>query len=167
MKNILVVAVGCYCAGDDAVGLHLARDLAALNSGVELRLWEDADSLTVAQELLETERDIFLIDCADMGLPGGSTRIFERESLRFRTSSVSTHGFGMAEAIDLACTLGFSSDIRIFGIQPFDCSPGKSLSEEMWECYPAILRELQHFYDDYKMEVSGHVPCSTHENSQY
>jgi hydrogenase maturation protease len=167
MKDILVAAVGCYSAGDDAIGLHLAKDLAALNPDVELRLWEDADSLTVAQELLETKSDILLLDCADMGLPAGSTRIFRRESIRFRTSSVSTHGFGLAEAVDLACTLGFSSDIRIFGIQPFDCSPGKSLSEAMWECYPAILRELQHAYDDIKGEVSSYVSCSTHENSQY
>jgi len=151
-RPIIVAAVGCSMACDDAIGLHLASSLddgtvlseagMDMPSGIlEFRRWEDADSLTVAQELLECEKPVFLIDCANMGLEGGASRTFDPDSLRCHSSSVSCHGFGMAEALELAATLGFNLPVRIFGVQPFDCSPSLEMTPEMMACYDRVLLE--------------------------
>jgi hypothetical protein len=59
-----------------------------------------------------------------------------------KTSSVSTHGMGLAEGLELARTLGFDQSARIFGVQPFDLSPGQGLTPEMTSRFPSLLDSL-------------------------
>jgi hypothetical protein len=60
-----------------------------------------------------------------------------------KTSSVSTHGLGLAEGLELARTLGFNQPASIFGIQPFDLSPGQGLTPEMTSRFPLLLAALR------------------------
>lgn len=121
--RVLVAAVGSRACGDDAVGLVLAERLRG-DAGVDVALWEDRDALDVAGALLEGAGPVVLVDCADMGLPPGSWRLLGEGVARDHRDTVSTHGFGLADALRLARALGCERDVRVFGVQPFDVRPG-------------------------------------------
>ena len=149
---VIVAAVGCAMAGDDAIGLHLAAALKEDLKNMDIRFWEDADSLTVAHDLLGLSKPVFLIDCADMGLPGGVTRVLDPGQIKMTSSTVSCHGFGLADAIGLAMSLGLQASVRIFGVQPFSCSPGTLMSPEMVSCFDRILLECKKAVTTYSLE---------------
>ncbi|MEO5327069.1 MAG: hydrogenase maturation protease [Magnetococcus sp. THC-1_WYH] len=141
-----VIGLGNRNAGDDGIGLTLVEGMAHIfdKKGVTLHLWEEADPLTVAQNLLELTGPVLIVDCADMGLPPGEWRAFpcEENTLRPDNSSVSTHGLGMAQALALARGLGYAHPIHLFGIQPFDLSPQTGLSSGMRQRVPAMIDAL-------------------------
>lgn len=145
-KPVTLAGVGSRFSRDDEIGLRLVEAIAGRGSttAVECRLWEDADALSLANELLELDRDVVIVDCADMGLAGGSWRLFADDAvrLRIRADPLSTHGLGLAEALSIARSLGFKPCIRIFGVQPFDLSPGPGLSARMQDAFPDLLAAL-------------------------
>lgn len=146
-KPVTLAGVGSRFSRDDEIGLRLVEAIAGRGSttAVECRLWEDADALSLANELLELDRDVVIVDCADMGLAGGSWRLFADDAARLgiRTDALSTHGLGLAEALSLARSLGCTNSIRIFGVQPFDLSTAPGLSPQMQAIFPDLLAALE------------------------
>ncbi|MBF0461715.1 MAG: hydrogenase maturation protease [Magnetococcales bacterium] len=144
--GLTVVGIGSRYARDDAVGLALVEALPTVFSGcaVVTLLWENADALTLAHDLLELPGPVLIVDCADMGLAGGAWRFFAMQdvSLHPHQSTVSTHGVGMAEALAIAQALGFGHPVHLFGVQPFDLSPCPDLTPEMQECLPVLQEAL-------------------------
>jgi hydrogenase maturation protease len=142
----LVVGVGTPASSDDEIGLALVRALSREEEYSEhCRLLECADAATVASSLLEWQRPVILVDAADMGLVTGGYRFFpdSNATMTLKNSSVSTHGLGLAEGLELARTLGFDHPIQIFGVQPFDLSPKQGLSREMLKLFPFLLDSLK------------------------
>lgn len=96
----VVVGIGQLAAGDDGVGLAVARALAA--RGFETR--ESADA-SVVLTLLEAERRVVLVDAVvGGGAPGAVIRLAV-DALASGPTPLSSHGIGVAEAIELARTL--------------------------------------------------------------
>lgn len=131
-RRLTVAGIGSLLSRDDAIGLELVRDLPT-PSGVETLLWEDADALTLAHELLQLATPVLIVDCADMRLAPGSWRAFSLDDagLAPATDAVSTHGLGLAEALAIARQLGFGQTLRVFGVQPYDIRSGAGLSAAM------------------------------------
>lgn len=146
-KRLTLAGVGSRASADDAIGLCLVEAVADAGLGSDLKclLWEDADALTLAHELLALEGDVVIVDCADLGLAGGCWRFFPLESARLvvRWDALSTHGLGLAEALTLARALGFARGAWIFGVQPFDLSPSPGLSPQMMHRVPLLLGALR------------------------
>ncbi|MBF0137094.1 MAG: hydrogenase maturation protease [Magnetococcus sp. DMHC-1] len=144
--DFIVVGIGSRYGRDDAIGLALVEALPTISDQhrVTSLLWEDADALTLAHDLLELSGPVLIVDCADMGLESGAWRFFSwaAEEDQPHRSSISTHGLGMAEAIALARGLGFVHAVHVFGIQPFDLSPVPGLTPEMRERFPHVLAAL-------------------------
>lgn len=140
------MGLGTHLSSDDAIGLRLVEALAR-ETGFESNcvLLENSDAATVASSLIEWQKPVILVDAADMNAAPGKHRFFSDEdaSVILKTSSVSTHGLGLAEGLGLARALGFNRPVCIFGVQPFDISPGRGLTPEMTECFPSLLDELR------------------------
>jgi hydrogenase maturation protease len=145
--GLTVAGIGSQVSCDDGIGLTLVRALSErpLLSGITARLWEDADALTLAHLLLESEQPVLLVDCADMRLDSGCWRLFSdaNAGLNMQSRTLSTHGLGLAEALSIARTLGLAQPVHIFGIQPFDLAPICELSPEMKQRLPRLLRALE------------------------
>ena len=150
-KRLTVAGVGSFLSCDDAIGLRLVKAYAfqPLPSGVTTQAWEDADALTLADNLLESGEPLLLVDCADMGLAAGSWRLFaaDEAGFRCRTDALSTHGLGVAEALAIARELGWEEAMYLFGIQPFDLSPRPGLSDGMLERFAALFTALSESVD--------------------
>ena len=150
MSALTVVGLGSELSGDDAVGLVLVEALGARLSVEEARsvtcvCWPDVDALTIAHELLELRGDVLIVDCAEMGLPPASARLFERDQVRLgvKERRASVHGVGLAEGLELAARLGRRGPVRLFAVQPFRVGPGAPLSSEMEERLPALADALE------------------------
>ena len=103
-RRARVIALGQGAAGDDGVGLAVYEALRAqgVPDGVELvRAAEDSALLS----LLETDVPVVLVDAA-LGSPAGEVIELAPEELAPRgLRPVSTHGLGLAQALELARTV--------------------------------------------------------------
>jgi hydrogenase maturation protease len=96
----IVLGIGQLAAGDDGVGLAVARELAA--RGVAVRESADASALLA---LLEAGHRVIVVDAVAGGGPPGSVMRLAPEALGSGPAPLSSHGLGVAEAIALARTL--------------------------------------------------------------
>lgn len=99
-RPAIVVGIGQVAAGDDGVGLAVARELAG--RGVAVRESADA-SLLLA--LLEAGHRVVLVDAVTGGGPPGSVIRIAPDALGSGPVPLSSHGLGVAEAIAIARTL--------------------------------------------------------------
>jgi hydrogenase maturation protease len=110
----VVVGIGQDAAGDDGVGLAVARALAG--RGLEVRQAADA---SVVLALLEAGRRVVIVDAVvGGGAPGAVVRL-DPGALASGPQPLSSHGLGVAEAIELARTLygeGAARGVAIVGI---------------------------------------------------
>jgi hydrogenase maturation protease len=93
----IVVGIGQIAAGDDGVGLAVARELAG--GGVTVRECADASILLA---LLEAGQRVVVVDAVVGGGPPGSVIRLAPDALGSGPTPLSSHGLGVAEAIALA-----------------------------------------------------------------
>ncbi len=144
-RQLSLVAVGNRTMGDDGIAPVIVEVLQEnLSSGIDVQIWENADALSIAAELLTIDKTIVLVDCADMGLPSGEFRWFHQSEcvLGEHLNLVSTHGFGFADALALAETLGFDQDMYFFAIQPERIEFTDKLSKCLQENIPRLAAAL-------------------------
>lgn len=144
-KRALVVGVGNEYRGDDAIGFAVVRRL--------------RDDLTAFPELFEFEGDgvglmqlwegydtVVLIDCVTANLPAGTiVRLDAAEHKMpthyFRSSS---HLFGVAEAIEMARTLGqLPGKLVVYGIVGQDFEAGCPLSPAVELTIESVVRQIK------------------------
>ena len=105
-RRCVVLCIGNPERGDDAAGRAVARALRALLDDVEI-IEEDGEATRVLARL-EGADAAFIVDaCASGASPGEIHRIdIGAGPLPLTGFSASTHGFGLAEAVELARALG-------------------------------------------------------------
>lgn len=156
-RRLNVVALGNRYRRDDGIALRLL-DALELSAAITSFAWEDADALTIAHNLLELSGPVVIVDCAEMDLSPGAWRFFSEHDARLRSSalsSVSTHGLGLAEALDLAHSLGFAGPTYVFAVQPFDFSSGPQLSPVLQRNLPLLKRALLQSLAEVNRSVYG------------
>ena len=105
----IIVGIGQPAAGDDGVGLVVARALAA--RGAEVR--ESADASVLLDLLLDRldaapgapTRPVVVVDAVVGGGAPGTVLRLSPDALAAGPAPLSSHGLGVAEAIELARTL--------------------------------------------------------------
>ena len=126
----LVIGLGNPDRGDDAVGLHVARRIAA--RGVPGVAVEEAggDTLALLDRWAGMGRVVLVDAAAPIALPGRIHRLDPLAGPLPRDLALgSTHAFGLAEAVELARTLGLLPRwMTIFAIEAACFDPGAALS---------------------------------------
>jgi hydrogenase maturation protease len=106
-RGALVIGIGNPDRGDDGAGRAVARALRGeLPSDIEI-VETDGEATTLVA-LLGRSRKVFLIDACASVAPPGTIRRFDAgiRDLPRLGFSMSTHGAGVGEAIELARALG-------------------------------------------------------------
>ncbi len=105
--RMIVIGAGNPERGDDAAGRAVVRLLRGALPD-EVALVELDGEATALLAHLEDVATAFIIDACASGLPAGSLQRFDvsAEPLPHAAFSLSTHGFGLAEGIELARALG-------------------------------------------------------------
>jgi hydrogenase maturation protease len=116
---VLVIGVGNMERGDDGAGLLVAQALRE-KPARSLKVEESSGEISSIVDLLESSNDVIIVDAMRSGKPAGSTIWIDplSGSTAVETTISSTHGFGVAQAIDLLKTLGkLPRRVRLLGIE--------------------------------------------------
>jgi hydrogenase maturation protease len=117
MSRAVVIGVGNALRGDDAAGLHVARRLRGRGlPGVHEASGETASLM----ELWQGAEVVLLADAAQSGAAAGSVSRLDvsERALPAAFLHCSTHAFGVAEAVELARSLGtLPPRVIVFGIE--------------------------------------------------
>ncbi|MBL8223916.1 MAG: hydrogenase maturation protease [Chromatiales bacterium] len=146
MSTTRIIGIGNADRGDDAVGPTVIRMLAqAPPEGVVLHTAR-TDMLALI-DTWRAEDQVFLVDAvAPAGSPGRVVRIdASRTPVATELDSfVSSHGFSVAGAIELARALGrLPARLLVYGIEGAGFEPGAPLSPAVSRALPQLVSYLQ------------------------
>jgi hydrogenase maturation protease len=142
--NRLLIGIGNELRGDDGVGPYIVRRLQASRlRGVDcLLLGADVTALT---EALETTRHAYVFDALHSGAPAGTVRRIDAlsEKLPKELAHCSTHGFALADVLELAHVLGnLPETLAVFGVEGETFELGLGLSATVRGAAAGIVRDL-------------------------
>ena len=146
----ILIGVGNPFRTDDGAGRAVLRYLHGKIPPC-LKLMEETGDGAELLEAWKGADSVVLVDAVQSGAPPGTIHRFDArdEKLPGWFSHSSTHSFGVAEAIELARTIGdLPPRLVVYGIEGLDFSAGTILSPEVAEALPKvaglILREILH-----------------------
>ena len=127
--KICVVGLGSTLRRDDAVGLRAAQYLKHAAGAAVTVVEEERDGAALMQ-LWKSADVVILLDAMASGNDPGTVWRFDAHARclpqGWRTSS---HAFGLAEAVEMARTLGdLPGKLIIYGVEGGDFSPGVGLT---------------------------------------
>ncbi len=142
--NVLVIGVGNLYRHDDAVGLLVARALRAKNLDHVEILEMSGEGAALIEAWRDAER-VIVVDAVCSGAPPGTIFCFEahRDPIPTNLFRCSTHTFGVAEAIEVARTLGqLPKELIVYAIEGKDFSVGEGLSLEVHQATSKVVETL-------------------------
>ena len=124
-----IIGYGNVERGDDGVGIIAAERLRDLG-------FDSVKCTGDGLELLEAwrgQRDVIIIDTVVTGAPAGTLHRWDDcQSLPASVTPTSTHGLGLAQAIDLAGTLDLlPARVSVWGVEGKNFAAGSALSPEV------------------------------------
>jgi hydrogenase maturation protease len=121
-----LIGIGNDWRSDDGAGLEVARRL----GGLQLR----GEPISLL-EVLDGTEDVVVVDAVLSGAPPGTLHVFDAGSSPLPVDlfgSSSTHALGVAEAIEIARSLGrLPKQVRVYGIEGASFDYGCGLSPEV------------------------------------
>jgi hydrogenase maturation protease len=145
MGHTCVIGVGNRDRGDDAAGPEVARRLAA-HALPDTHVMESDGRLGALFDAITCGRRIVVVDAMSSGAPPGSIRRFDAvvAPLPAVFGTLSTHGFGVAEAVELARTLGrLPESLEVIGIEGASWGFGAEMTAEVERAVAETARELR------------------------
>ena len=132
-----VIGLGNDWRSDDGAGLEVARRV----GGRQL----DGEPIALV-EALSAGGEVTIVDAVSSGAPPGTVHEFEAgaEPLPARLfGTSSTHALGLAEAIELARSLGrLPARVRVLGIEGARFDYGRGLSPDIEEAVERCTRSI-------------------------
>lgn len=142
--SILLIGIGYEYRSDDGAGLVAVRALMAR----ELPGTQGIESLSDGAELMELWKSatkVILIDAVSSGgIPGAVYRFdAHAQPIPARLSFLSTHAFGLAEAIELARALHLLPKyLVVYAIEGQNFAMGIGLSREVEKAVQEVLEQV-------------------------
>ena len=149
----LVIGIGNADRGDDAVGLLVARRLSTLCSAAVRIMEHSGDPTSLLAHLGDAECVILVDACMTGGPPGTISRFdLAAAALPHVAFVCSTHGMGLAEAVELARALGrFPCRCVVYAIDGRNFEIGAALS-------PEVATAAERVADLIRSELQGTSP---------
>ena len=139
MTGTLVIGIGNPDRGDDGAGLEVARGVRARGPRNTV-VRECSGEASCLLEAFKGRSRVILVDAASGGGRPGTTRRFEAHKAPLPTSllNTSTHSWGVAEAVELARSLGqLPPYVVMYAVEGASFEPGRHLSA-------AVRRAVEH-----------------------
>ena len=141
-KGPLVIGIGNPWRGDDGIGHALAD---ALEGTAGLATAKSHGEPAELMELWQGHDPVILVDAIVTGAaPGTLHRLDAREPLP-RGARYSSHGIGLAEAVELARSLGELPDtLIVHGIEPAGLEDGAGLTPAVRDALDQAVVRIGH-----------------------
>ena len=144
MSRIVIIGIGNPDRGDDGFGRLVAARLRGRLPDT-VRLVEENGEAAALVELLGQADTAILIDAAVAGGEPGDVHRFDaaREALPAAKFGLSTHGFGLGEAIELARILGqLPARCIVYAVEARSFELGAPLSPELFRVVDAVAARV-------------------------
>jgi len=137
---MLIIGCGNRQRGDDGAGILAAERLRALGIDAETCSGESSELM----ELWNGSNDVIVIDAVVTGAELGAVHLWDaHHALPSGKVSCSTHGFGVAEAIELSRSLDcLPKRLSVYGIEASRFEIGGELSPEVERAIDAVVRRI-------------------------
>lgn len=146
-----VIGIGNPWAGDDAAGLQAARRLRDFVPA-DVGVLEETGSPLRLLDLWAGAEDTRILDAVYSGAPAGTLHRFDARVGPLPAAvfgAASTHGLGVAEAIELARALGrLPARLTVYGIEGSAFAPGDAMTPEVRRAVARLVKELAAAYVD-------------------
>jgi len=125
---------------DDGAGILVVQRVCSLGVNAAIHSGEAAALI----EAWSGADDVIIVDTVVSGAPTGTVHTWDsRQPLPLPTSPASTHGLGVAEAVELAGALGrLPRRLRVYGIEGRQFDFGYNLSPEVRLAVRAVIRQI-------------------------
>lgn len=133
--------IGCGNPGrsDDGAGILVAQRLREL--GLDARVYT-GESLGLI-DLWKHADEVILVDAVVTGAPAGTIHVWDGRQFFLGKAPASTHGLGVAEAIELArCLNRLPSHLQVYGIEGHCFALGTSVSSETQRAVEEVVRRI-------------------------
>lgn len=141
---VLIITIGHADRGDDGIGPTAARLLQTRLAG-RARIEEQSGEPAALIESWQGSGLVIVIDAVCAGASPGTIHRLEvgRQGPPLDSKPCSSHGLGLAEAIELARALGqLPPRLIVLGIEPKSFEPGRPLSKEVNRSLPRLLAQI-------------------------
>ena len=137
---MLIIGCGNRRRSDDGAGILVAERLRNLGIPAETRSGEAADLI----EAWRGADDVIVVDAVVTGAPVGTVQAWDaRQPLASVSTTASTHGLGVAEAIGLAQVLQcLPARLQVYGIEGRRFEPGAEISPEVQRAIEDVARRI-------------------------
>jgi|SRR5208283_3448438 len=137
---MLIIGCGNRQRGDDGAGIQVAESLRKLGVKADSWLGEPADLI----EAWRGTDDVIVVDAVVTGAPVGTVQAWDDpRPLVSLGRTASTHGFGLAEAIELARVLNrLPMRLRIYGIEGRRFELGAEISPEVQHAVEGVVHKI-------------------------
>jgi hydrogenase maturation protease len=145
MPRPVIIGIGNIERGDDGAGRQVARLLRHMLAGKADIAEQDGEATAILARL-EGAKTAYLIDaCMSKAPPGTVHRIDAAEgALPLSSSDLSSHGFGLASAIELARTLGqLPPQTIVFAIEAESFEPGAPLTKDVADAIVLVADRIR------------------------
>ncbi len=137
---MLIIGCGNRQRSDDGAGILVAERLRELGIEAYMRTGE-------ALELIEAWKgadDVIVVDTVVTGAPSGTVQVWDgRHQLAPIRINTSTHGLGVAEAIELAYVLGhLPIRLRVYGIEGRRFELGAEISPQVQRAVAEVVGRI-------------------------
>lgn len=133
MKTPLIIGLGNEFRRDDGAGLIVARQLRNLLDG-KIQVLEASGEGASLMDAWSGAHTVVLVDAVNSGARPGTVHRLDasKEPIPSNFFHYSTHAFSVAEAVELARTLGqLPPRLIVYGVEGTDFSSGQGLSPEV------------------------------------
>jgi hydrogenase maturation protease len=137
---MLIIGCGNRERSDDGAGILVAERLRELGIEAETRIGEALDLM----EAWNGADDVIVVDAVLTGAPVGTVQAWDgRQPLASVRTNTSSHGLGIAEAIELARALDrLPAALRIYGVEGRRFEPGPEISAEVQGAVEEVVRRI-------------------------
>jgi hydrogenase maturation protease len=137
---MLIIGCGNRERSDDGAGILVAERLRELGIEAETRIGEALDLI----EAWNGADDVILVDAVLTGAPVGTVQAWDgRQPLASVRTNTSSHGLGVAEAIELAHLLDrLPTRLRVYGIEGRRFEPRAEISPEVRCAIEEVVRRI-------------------------
>lgn len=137
---MLIIGYGNRDRGDDRAGVMVAE--CVRETGVPAEICT-GDSLALIEAWSRAD-DVVIVDAVVTGAPIGKLWVWNAKSVAIPSSaSTTTHGFGLAEAIELARILDrLPNRLRVFGIEGRRFDVGGHISPEVVHTVEQVAQRI-------------------------
>ena len=137
---MLIIGCGNRGRSDDGAGILVAERLRELGIEADTRIGDAADLI----EAWKGADDVILVDAVVTGAPVGAVQAWDgRQPLASIKATASTHGLGVAEAIELAHVLDrLPARLRVYGVEGRRFEPGSGISPEVQRAVEEVVQRI-------------------------